>query len=284
MKQAINEHQAINNINVYYEFYPKQSSKTVVLLHGFLSSTFTFRHLIPLLNQDFQVLSVDLPPFGKSEKSNRFVYSYKNMANTVIKLIEYLGLKDIILIGHSMGGQIALNILHFMPKMAEKAILISSSSYLKRSSLPLVLSSYLPFFHLLIKYRLARIGVKQNLRDSIYNHSLINEEMINGYMEPFLRNEIFVALSRMIRHREGDLPVNALNSIQTPCLLIWGEHDKSVPLHIGKQLSKDLTNSQLIVLTETGHAVPEERPYEVYQQIRKFSSDGKYPPALSTLI
>src|SRR6184192_112403 len=135
MKQAINEHQAINNINVYYEFYPKQSAQTVVLLHGFLSSTFTFRHLIPLLNQDFQVLSVDLPPFGKSEKSNRFVYSYKNMANTVIQLIELLGLKDIILIGHSMCGQIALNMLHFMPKIAEKAVLISSSSYLKRSSM-----------------------------------------------------------------------------------------------------------------------------------------------------
>ena len=77
---------------------------------------FTFRHLIPLLNEEFQVLSIDLPPFGKSEKSKQYVYSYKNMALTVIKLIESLNLTDVTLIGHSMGGQIVLNILHFRPK------------------------------------------------------------------------------------------------------------------------------------------------------------------------
>lgn len=272
MRQAvINGHQPINNINVYYEFYPKlQTKKTVILLHGFLSSTFTFRHLIPLLNHDFQVLSIDLPPFGKSEKSSRYVYSYKNMAQTVIKLIEYFELNDIALIGHSMGGQIVLNILHCMPELAEKAILISSSSYLKRSAFPLILSSYLPFFHLFVKYWLARTGVKRNLQDSIYNHSLINEEMISGYLQPFLQNEIFVALTRMIRHREGDLPAEILHRIQTPCLLVWGEHDYSVPLQIGERLNGDLVNSKLIILKETGHAVPEERPHEVYQHIKRF--------------
>lgn len=87
-------HQQVNNINIYYEFYPKSTTdKTVILLHGFLSSTFTFRHLIPLLKQDYQVLSVDLPPFGKSDKSSSYVYSYKNLAQTVIKLTEFLGSK-----------------------------------------------------------------------------------------------------------------------------------------------------------------------------------------------
>jgi pimeloyl-ACP methyl ester carboxylesterase len=270
MGQAVNGHQMINDINLYYELYPKHSAQTVVLLHGFLSSTFTFRHLIPLLHQDFQVLSVDLPPFGKTEKSTRYVYSYKNIAHTINQLIEFFGLKDIILIGHSMGGQIALNLLHYVPNIAKKAVLISSSSYLKRASRPLIFASYIPFFHLFIKYWLARTGVRYNLEYTIYNHELICDEMINGYEEPFLRNDIFAALCRMIRHREGDLPNHVLNSIQTPCLLIWGEHDKSVPLSIGERLQTDLANSQLIVLNETGHAVPEERPYEVYQEIKEF--------------
>ena len=61
--------QVINDINVYYEFYPHQSADTtIVLLHGFLSSTFTYWHLIPLLNKDYQVLSVDLPQFDKNGK------------------------------------------------------------------------------------------------------------------------------------------------------------------------------------------------------------------------
>jgi pimeloyl-ACP methyl ester carboxylesterase len=274
MKQATKGHQAINNIQVYYEFYPKQSAPTIVLLHGFLSSTFTFRHLIPLLSQDYQVLSVDIPPFGKSGKSMRFIYSYQNIANTIIQLIEHLELKDLIFIGHSMGGQIVLNILHYMPKIAEKAILISSSSYLKRSPKHLVFFSYIPFFYLFVKYWLARTGVKKNLEITLHNHDLINDEMINGYEEPFLKNDIFAALCRMIRHREGDLPAESLNGIQTPCLLIWGEQDKAVPLHIGERLNNDLVNSQLVILTETGHAIPDERPRELYQHIKNFLAGG----------
>jgi pimeloyl-ACP methyl ester carboxylesterase len=272
LEQAVlSGNQSINDINVYYEFYPNQASeKTFVLLHGFLSSTFTFRHLIPLLKEEYQVLSVDLPPFGKSGKCNRYVYSYRNLADTVIKLTDFLGLKKMIFIGHSMGGQIVLNILHLMPELADKAILLCSSSYLKRSKLPLIISSYIPYFHLFVKYWFARTGVKKNLQDSLYNHALITDEMINGYLQPFLQDEIFVALTRMIRHREGDLSKEILNQIKTPCLLIWGDHDNSMPLHIGEKLNKDLSNSELIVLKETGHAVPEERPMEIYQSIKKW--------------
>ncbi|XJZ28885.1 alpha/beta fold hydrolase [Bacillota bacterium Lsc_1132] len=264
-------YQSINEINVYYEFYPNPASeKTIVLLHGFLSSTFTFRHLIPLLHQNFQILTIDLPPFGKSEKSSRFIYSYKNMAQTVIKLIDLFKLKNIALIGHSMGGQIVLNILHLIPQISDKAILLCSSSYLKRAARPLIFTSYLPFFPLFVRYWLERTGVKRNLQESLFNHDLINEEMIRGYLEPFLSKEIFTALTRMIRHREGDLPAEKLKQIKTPCLLIWGEQDKSVPLEIGERLKSDLTNAELVVLKNTGHAIPEERPKEIYHCINRF--------------
>lgn len=272
MEQAVlNGKQQINDIDVYYEWYPNEAPKgTMVLLHGFLSSTFSFRRLIPLLNQEYEVLSVDLPPFGKSGKSNSFEYSYKNMALTVIHLIKQLGLKNVTLVGHSMGGQIVLNILHLQPGIAEKAVLLCSSGYLKRSRLPLIFTSYIPFFHLYVKFWLARSGVKQNLQQVVYDHSLITDEMLYGYLQPFLEDDIFIALTRMIRDREGDLPEQVLAKIETPCLLIWGEHDRVVPLQTGERLKKDLKNSQLIVLEETGHLVPEERPEEVYSFIQNF--------------
>ncbi|MGE8206876.1 alpha/beta fold hydrolase [Heyndrickxia sp. NPDC080065] len=275
-QSVIAGHQSINDIDVYYEFYPNQTAeKTFVLLHGFLSSTFTYRHLIPLLKTEFQVLSLDLPPFGKSGKCHRYVYSYKNLADTVINLTEHLGLKKMIFVGHSMGGQIVLNILHKRQELAEKAILLCSSAYLKKSKLPLIISSYIPYFHYILKYWFARTGVKKNLQDTLFNHDLINDDMINGYLEPFLQKEIFVALTRMIRHREGDLSSEILNQIKTPCLLIWGDNDKSMPLHVGETLSQDLANSELIVLKETGHAIPEERPTEIYHYIKGFLEKEK---------
>ncbi|MDM5330490.1 alpha/beta hydrolase [Neobacillus sp. CF12] len=263
--------QLVNNINIYYEFYPNPNArKTLVLLHGFLSSTFSFRRLIPYLNKEFQVLSIDLPPFGKSEKSNNFIYSYSNLAQTVIELVQTLGLNEITLIGHSMGGQIVLNILHQQPDIADKAVLLCSSSYAKRSRLPLIIGSYMPYFHLYVKFYLARSGIMKNLQNVVHDHTLISDEMLFGYLQPFLKDEIFLALTRMIRDHEGDLSAGELSRITHPCLLIWGEYDRVVPLSVGERLTKDLTRSELVILRDTGHLVPEERPEDVFLHIKQF--------------
>src|SRR5581483_9248591 len=96
-----------NGVTIHYELYnyePNADKPTFVLIHGFLSSTFSYRRVIPLLAQHGAVVALDLPPFGKSGKSKDFTYSYRNMANIVIALIEHLQLSRIILVGHSMGG------------------------------------------------------------------------------------------------------------------------------------------------------------------------------------
>ncbi|MGV2940038.1 alpha/beta fold hydrolase [Mesobacillus sp. LC4] len=261
----------VRGIDLYYEHYQNPDAKeTLVLLHGFLSSTFSFRHLIPLLKEDYNVISVDLPPFGKSGKVSSFKYSYENLATTVVELMKSLGVREFNVVGHSMGGQIAMNILLHYPQYAKKGILLCSSGYLKKAKLPLVLSSYIPYFHLYVKFHLARSGVKQNLQNVVYDHSMINDEMLYGYLSPFLEDDIFKALTMMIRHREGDLSAEDLRKINAPCLLIWGEHDKVVPVRIGRKLNKDLKNSELVILKETGHLVPEERPEDVHQLINGF--------------
>ncbi len=261
----------INDIEIFYEHYHHPTSKeTVVLIHGFLSSLFSFRHLIPLLKERFSIVSIDLPPFGKSGHSPKFKYTFKNIAKTVVTLLNEIGIPNYHLVGHSMGGQIVLNILHYFPDHAKKAILLCSSGYSKRAKQSLILASYIPFFYLMIKVHLARSGIEKNLRNVVYNQALINEEMRNGYMSPFLENHIFKGLTGLLRHREGDLPSEILQQIETPCLLIWGEYDKVVPLQVGKRLVEDLPNSSLTILKDTGHLVPEERPKEVYQYINEF--------------
>lgn len=257
--------------DLYYEHIKHPtSSETIILVHGFLSSTFSFRRLTPLLEEEYNVLSVDLPPFGNSGKSPKYVYSYENMAKSIIALTKHLHIDNCVVSGHSMGGQISLNMARLNPDLVDKVILLCSSGYLERSKQSLILLSYLPLFHLVVKWHLARSGVLKNLQNVVFDHSLIDDEMFNGYMQPFLNENIFKGLAKMVRHREGDLPEQLLQKIETPCLLIWGEQDKVVPLHIGKRLHKDLKHSKLIVLKETGHLVPEERPEEVYKYMKEF--------------
>lgn len=261
----------INGIDLYFEEYRNANAKgTFVLLHGFLSSSFSYRRLLPLLTKNYNVISIDLPPFGRSGKHHRYKYSYQNLAYTVIKLLSILGYSRILLIGHSMGGQIALNIMLLKPELVIKGVLLCSSGYLEPAKKTLKLISNLPFFHHFVKSYLAKSGVKKNVETVVFDQTIIDEEMLQGYEEPFLDQQIFRGLSKMLHDREGDLSIKQLNEIKTPCLLIWGEHDRVVPLHIGKRLEQDLPYATLIVLKDAGHLIPEEKADEVFQAIITF--------------
>ncbi|WP_438801033.1 alpha/beta fold hydrolase [Bacillus pumilus] len=258
-------------LDIYYEHYPNQGKKTLILIHGLFSSTFSYRKLIPLLKQDFNLIAIDLPPFGQSEKSNTFIYSYRNMAKIIIELAGHLQIQHAILVGHSMGGQIALYAASERPDLFEKAVLLCSSGYLNKSKRLLVYSTYIPYFYLYLKRKLLKQGIMKNLTAVVHDHSIIDQEMVDGYLKPFSDDQIFRGIFRLIRHREGDLTSDVLKKMETPVLLIWGEEDRIVPIQIGERLNKDLPNSTLHALKKTGHLVPEENPVFVSDQIGHFS-------------
>lgn len=259
---------------LYYRYIPNNSAKyTLVLLHGFLSSSFSFRKMVPLLEADYAILLIDWPPFGKSKKSKKFIYSYENIAASILQLLRSFQFESVVLVGHSMGGQLILHMVKQQPDIAVKMILINGSAYIPRSKQSLILASYLPFAHRFVKRWLEKTGVEGNLRTAIHESEKIDQEMINGYLEPFLSDDIFHGLIRFLRHREGDLSSAKIRRIQTPCLLIYGQFDKVVPFHIGKRLAQDLSNSRLMMVENAGHLLPEEKPEEICRVLKEFVND-----------
>ncbi|MBT2575605.1 alpha/beta hydrolase [Bacillus sp. ISL-51] len=260
----------IHGVELYYEHYENPGKQTLVCVHGFLSSAFSFRKLIPMLRKQYEIIAVDLPPFGQSEKSRTFIYTYTNLAKLLIGLLEKLNISKAALIGHSMGGQICLSAALLKPGLFSKVVLLCSSGYLKRSHPSIIFGTHLPCFHLYIKYWLSKEGVLKNLLNVVHDQTLIDQEMIDGYEKPFTDRRIFKAMTRFIRHREGDLQPDELRRIEKPALLIWGEEDRVVPFSVGERLHRDLPDSILYSLKETGHLVPEERPEFVSERILEF--------------
>ncbi|WP_186576425.1 alpha/beta fold hydrolase [Aquibacillus kalidii] len=244
------------------------SKEYLIFVHGFLSSQYSFRKMIPLLIDNYNIITLDLPPFGDSDRINTFLYSYKNMADLIIHFMNEHNIKQAQLVGHSMGGQIALTCAYHYPDRIKKLILLAPSSYMKKSDKLSYFVSSLPFFTTFIRKLMKRKGVYHTIRQSLYNDDMITEEMLNQYKKPFSDKKIYACLAKMVRDREGDLKEDHLHEIKTECSIFWGKKDEILPVRIAYQLIRDLSNAELCTFRNAGHLLPEEVPHVICDCIK----------------
>lgn len=259
------------NTDIFYESYIIDAKKpSLLFLHGYLSSTFSFRHLIPLLEKDFNIYALDLPGFGNSEKNTQFHYSLENYAELTARFSQKLNIISCTIAGHSMGGQIALKAARKYPDLFCNVIGMSTAGYMGKLKPALRLFTYLPLSYIMLEIFFKRKEPFDIIKDVVHHEEFIAEEMIEGYVKPLRDRSFFRTLALLGRHREGDLGQEELRKISQNVLLIWGEEDKIVPLSIGRRFAKDLPHASLEILPETGHLVPEERPERTAELIRDF--------------
>lgn len=268
-----NERINIDNVNIHVEYYPcanNHESDIIILIHGYLSSTFSFRRLIPWLRRNYTVAAVDLPGFGQSDKPKSFIYSLANYGKVILSLMQRYQWGQVILVGHSMGGQVALQAAKQAPEQVKKLILLASSGYMKPFSRRLITLSYTPFFTRFVRKMFEKRNPRDVLDDVVFDPAIIDDNMVDTYRRPMENKAFYRSLVGLLRHHGGDLTAEQLTHIHTPALLLWGKEDHIVPLHIGKRLSGDLPNASLHVYEQTGHLVPEENPEKIDHDIQSF--------------
>ncbi|MCD8511752.1 MAG: alpha/beta hydrolase [Bacillus sp. (in: Bacteria)] len=194
----------VGNVDIYCE-YVLNEKPPIFLIHGFVSSTYTFHRIIPLLARHFSVFAIDLPGFGRSEKSTTFQYTFQNYGKVVLECFHYFNLQEVTLVGHSMGGQIALNTAKIEPNKIKKLILLCSSGYLRRAKRTLIYSSYIPFFSYFVEKYIKMKKVEDYLKNVLYDHNLINDDLLREFGRPLGDRNFYKALVRLLRYREGDL-------------------------------------------------------------------------------
>lgn len=256
-------------MNIYCE-YELNHKPPIIFIHGFVSSVYTFRRIIPLLSEHFSIIAIDLPGFGRSEKSTSFIYTYENYGRLIAACIEHFQLDKVFLVGHSMGGQIALYTTKIIPERIDKLVLLSSSGYLEKAKRWQRYCSYLPFCEIAVNYVLNKKSVPDNLKNVLYDQTLITKELIEEFGRPLKEKNFNKSMMRLLRYREGDLTSEQLKNINKPVLLIWGREDKVVPFHIGTKLNGDLPNAELIAYEKTGHLITEEKSEAVTEEILGF--------------
>lgn len=201
----------------------KKCRGTLLFIHGFLSSSFSFRQLLPSMPNDYDLLCFDLPGFGKSGKDKTFCYEFKNYATLLTELMELYDLNHVTLIGHSMGGQVALYTAKQTPERIDSLILLSASAYFHRVKKMVVCSSYIPFFSSILYSLGKNRDCKPFIGQLMFKKNAVTSEMVKEYGRPLKDRGFYHSITSLMRQREGDMSSSDLQSIKQRCLIIWGK-------------------------------------------------------------
>jgi len=216
-----------------------------------------YREVIPLLSKSFHVYAVDYPGFGQSDPLPS-IEGTEDLAKFVIDWMDTVGLVRCHLVGFSLGGWIALQIVLSRPERFQTLILIATSGG-RLPEVPILNPSGMNFKEILNRF---------------YHRQAVREKLARRKTTPAEREEILRssrALARLVERKKVVPEVHhRLNEIRIPALIISADHDQAIPMIYQERLHWGILGSKLSVFRETGHAVPEERPAELADEIVKF--------------
>ncbi len=248
----------------------------ILCVHGLGANIFTWRHFISPFSQRNKLILVDLKGFGSSPKPRTPHYSIEEHADDIYRIILRDNLKDLTLIGNSLGGAIsllvALRLCEQEPRRLSKLVLIDAGAY--KEYLPGYLKLMRSFLGALVVYLApSKLAVKFVLGASYYDKNKITKEQIKVYADAIANMEDRYALlqtSRQCIPRNSDEIVAKLKMISVPTLILWGRQDAVIPLKVGELLDQDLPSSRLEIFEECGHIPQEEKPEETIASISRF--------------
>ena len=250
----------------------------LILLHGFGATGFTWRYWIRGLARDRRVYVVDLKGFGRSPKPRDGRYSPHDHADAVCRMVEDHGLERFTLIGHSLGGGVALltalRMLDAGQSDRVKALVLVASAAVPQNLPRFIGLARLPVFGV------ATLGsvpprhlVRWVLRQIVHDRSVVAGDWVDGYAMPLATPDArygVLATARAIIPPDVDEIVRRFPELRIPALLLWGRHDRVVPLWVGERLAAGLPQARLEVLEDCGHMPPEELPAESLALVTRF--------------
>lgn len=253
-------------------YQEKGTGTPLILIHGFTSSTYSWKDVFEPLAKSYRVIAVDLKGFGFSGKPDGD-YTRRAQAILVAHLLDYLKIENAWLAGNSMGGEVSLNFALQNPQRVAGLILIDSAGVSVPGSNSLAPGyARIPFVGpVLIALALTSDRlVRQGLDKSFYDDAKVTDERVAAYYRPLKTRGGQLAALRA-RTQWGLFPIEQdLNKINSPTLIIWGAEDALIPLEAGRKMNSLIKDSKLVIIERCGHVPQEELPERVFDEMTKF--------------
>lgn len=250
------------------------SGPAVVLIHGLTGSSSTWREVMPVLAERYTVIAPDLLGHGESAKP-RGDYSLGAFASGIRDLLVGLGIERATVVGHSLGGGVAMQLAYQFPQRCERLVLVSSgglgkevSWFLKLVSLP-GSELVMPLFLLPhMKDALERVALALGNLPGVRTGSELSsysKEVWRSYagLTETQNRMAFIHTVRSVIDPLGQR-VSARDRLylaqKVPTLIVWGDRDKVIPVEHAYAAHDLIPGSHLAVVEGVGHFVPIERP------------------------
>ena len=239
------------------------SKKTLVLIHGLGASCERWEKVLPILENDFQVIVPDLIGFGYSDKPT-VDYTMDFFSNFLEKFLKTLEINKTSIIGSSLGGQIAVEYASSHSNSVEKLILVSPSGIMKQSTFALD------------AYIMAALYPNENSAKNAFetmdgSGGEIPRNTITSFVKRMkLHNAKFAFMSTLLGLKYSESITPKLENISSSTLLIWGSDDPVIPIQFSKDFLTSINNCELYEMSKCGHTPYVQKPELFASKVLKF--------------
>lgn len=252
-------HYHVNGVELHVE-QQGQGEPTLVFLHFYGGSTRTWDKIIDVLKAGYRCIAYDQRGWGNSDKSATS-YTIKDLADDAHALIQELGLKRYVVIGHSMGGKAAQLLASRNPAGLEALILVAPSPPTPQDMPQEIRNAMVHFYSNREGAEIAFSNITLlPLEESI--REMVLEDMQKG--APLARAAW--PETAMLEDISAEV-----KNIHVPTLVLAGESDPVDRLEtLKRELLRHIPHAELHVVPQTGHLSPLESPGSIYEGISSF--------------
>lgn len=264
----------LNGFDIHYKVWGG-GERTLVLIHGFGASTFSWQEVSEALAANARVIAYDRPGFGLTQRPLSWQgtnpYSLKGQTELLNSLLEQWGVEQAVLVGHSAGAAVAMQFALEHPDKVEGLVLVAPA-------LSNGLNGWGRFFSSLPQVRhlgplLARIAADRGLnqlREAWHNKSTLTEQVIEGYTTPLRADDWDRGLWEHFRASRPLSLEAELANLTIPTMILSGDNDGIVPLSRSAQAACTVPGAVMVIIPQCGHLPQQEHPDLFVQAVEDF--------------
>jgi pimeloyl-ACP methyl ester carboxylesterase len=274
----------VEGLEIFYREAGPRDAPTVMLLHGFPSSSHMFRNLIPMLADKYHVVAPDFPGYGESSAPsvNDFDYSFERFASVIEKFTEKLNLSSYALYLSDIGASVGFHLAVMHPERVTAMIVQNADAHVEAINKEFLKTGLSDYWEdpseknaqVLLGWLLTIEGTKWHYLHGVRNPSKISPDnwvIDQAYMDRPGNKDIQLSiLSNAKRNLDAYPDWQAyFRKQQPPTLITWGKNDGIFTVEGAELYKRDIPNAELHLL-DTGHFALEEEVDRIGSLMRDF--------------